>query len=69
MAGLRGLQGTPVLLTGGASGIGRAIAMRLGAEGAQVGILDLDAEGGKATADAILVAGGTASAFSVDITD
>jgi 2-hydroxycyclohexanecarboxyl-CoA dehydrogenase len=69
MAGLRGLQGTPVLLTGGASGIGRAIALRLGAEGAQVGVLDLDAEGGKATADAILGAGGTASAFSVDITD
>ncbi len=69
MAGLRGLEGTPVLLTGGASGIGRAIALRLGAEGAQVGVLDLDAEGGKATADAILGSGGTASAFSVDITD
>ncbi len=69
MAGLRGLQGTPVLLTGGASGIGRAIALRLGAEGAQVGVLDLDAQGGKATADAILGAGGTASAFAVNITD
>ena len=36
MAGLRGLQWTPVLLTGGASGIGRAIALRLGTEGALV---------------------------------
>ena len=64
MAGLRGLQGTPVLLTGGASGIGRAIALRLGEEGARIGVLDLDAEGGEATADTILAAGGTASAFA-----
>ena len=59
----------PVLLTGGASGIGRAIALRLGEEGARVALLDLDAEGGKATAEAIGAAGGVASAFAVDITD
>jgi 2-hydroxycyclohexanecarboxyl-CoA dehydrogenase len=69
MAGLRGLRDTPVLLTGGASGIGRAIALRLGEEGARVGVLDLDAEGAKASARSITGAGGSAWSFAVDITD
>ena len=59
----------PVVLTGGGSGIGRAIGLRLGEEGARVGILDLDAEGGSATEAAVREAGGHASAHVVDITD
>jgi 2-hydroxycyclohexanecarboxyl-CoA dehydrogenase len=69
VAGLRGLEGAPVLLTGGASGIGRAIALRLGEEGARVGILDLDARGGEAVAQVIRGAGGSAWSAGVDITD
>ena len=69
MAGLRGLRDTPVLLTGGASGIGRAIALRLGEEGARVGVLDLDAEGAKTTANAIAGGGSSAWPFAVDIVD
>ena len=59
----------PVVLTGGGSGIGRAIGLRLGEEGARVGILDLDAEGGSATEAAVREAGGHASSHVVDITD
>ncbi len=69
VAGLRGLEGMPVLLTGGASGIGRAIALRLGEEGAFVGVLDLDASGGDESASAIRSAGGSAFSTAVDITD
>ena len=69
VAGLRGLEGAPVLLTGGASGIGRAIALRLGEEGARVGILDLDAGGGEAVGQVIRGAGGSAWSNGVDITD
>jgi len=67
--GARGLAGMPVVLTGGGSGIGRAIALRLGEEGVRVGILDRDAEGGAEAAAAVRAAGGSASAHAVDITD
>ena len=69
MAGFVGLHARPVLLTGGASGIGRAVALRLGEEGAVVGILDRDEAGAAATADTIGAAGGRAHAYGVDITD
>jgi 2-hydroxycyclohexanecarboxyl-CoA dehydrogenase len=48
---MRGLSGRRVLLTGGASGIGRATAIRLAEEGCQVGILDIDESGAAATAE------------------
>ena len=38
---MRGLKGKTAIVTGGASGIGRAISLRLGEEGIAVGILDL----------------------------
>jgi 2-hydroxycyclohexanecarboxyl-CoA dehydrogenase len=69
MPGLRGLVGRTTLITGAASGIGRATALRLGEEGAPVGILDRDGEGAEATAAAIREAGGQSLAFAVDITD
>jgi 2-hydroxycyclohexanecarboxyl-CoA dehydrogenase len=47
---MRGLSGKRVLLTGGASGIGRATAVRLADEGCQVGIVDIDAAGAEETA-------------------
>lgn len=69
MAGFRGLEGRAVLVTGAGSGIGRAIAERLGAEGAVVGILDRDAAGGEETAARLRAAGSTGHVFEVDITD
>jgi len=69
MAGMRGLSGRAVLITGAASGIGRAIARRLGEEGAQVGILDRDAAGAEETAALVAQAGGSAHCYEADITD
>jgi 2-hydroxycyclohexanecarboxyl-CoA dehydrogenase len=69
MSGLRGLSGRRTLITGAASGIGRATAIRLGEEGAPVGILDLDGQAAEETAIAIRKAGGAAIAYEVDITD
>ena len=69
MSGLRGLSDRATLITGAASGIGRATALRLGEEGAPVGVLDLDGVGGEETAEAIRKDGGHAVAYAVDITD
>jgi 2-hydroxycyclohexanecarboxyl-CoA dehydrogenase len=66
---MRGLQGKAAIVTGGASGIGRAICLRLGQEGCQVGIFDKNASGAQETAGAIAAAGGKAFAHGVDITD
>jgi 2-hydroxycyclohexanecarboxyl-CoA dehydrogenase len=64
---MRGLNGRRVILTGGASGIGRAAALRLADEGCVLGIFDLNAAGAQETAEQC--AGGHALAYGVDITD
>lgn len=57
------------LVTGAASGIGRAIARRLAASGVRVAILDVDAAGGAAVAEDVGRAGGVAVAIQADVTD
>ncbi len=66
---MRGLKDKVVIVTGGASGIGRAIARRFGEEGSVVAILDINEEGAKKTAAEIDKAGGRAYGIHVDITD
>lgn len=63
------VRGKVALVTGGGSGIGRATARLLAAEGATVYVLDRDAAGAVETADAIAAAGGSAVAVSADVTD
>ncbi|AIY46715.1 SDR family oxidoreductase [Mycolicibacterium fortuitum] len=57
------------IVTGGASGIGVAIAQRLSIEGAAVAIFDLDQTGATTAADKLVAAGGRAIAAHVDVTD
>ena len=66
---MRGLTDKAAIVTGAASGIGRAIAGRLAEEGCIVGIFDIDRDAAQATAAAIADAGGRAHAYRVDITD
>ena len=66
---MRGLKDRNVVVTGGANGIGAAIARRLAEEGSAVAILDLDAIAGEKVASEIKAAGGRASSHAVDISD
>jgi 2-hydroxycyclohexanecarboxyl-CoA dehydrogenase len=66
---MRGLKDRTVLVTGGANGIGAAIARRLAEEGCVVGILDLDAASANTVANEIKAKGGRASAHALDIAD
>src|SRR5215218_3392340 len=47
------IEGKLAVVTGAAVGIGRAIAQRLAAEGAEVVVADIDESGGKRTCDSI----------------
>jgi len=55
------------VVTGGASGMGRAGAALMAAEGAHVVVADLDAERSQAVARSIVAAGGAAHAVHVDV--
>jgi 2-hydroxycyclohexanecarboxyl-CoA dehydrogenase len=57
------------LVSGGARGIGRAIALALARDGRQVAIGDLLEADARATVEEIELAGGRAAAFSLDVTD
>jgi NAD(P)-dependent dehydrogenase (short-subunit alcohol dehydrogenase family) len=57
------------VVTGGGSGIGRAIALGYAREGAQVAVLDADADTAAATAKAITATGGKAWSLRLDVTE
>jgi 2-hydroxycyclohexanecarboxyl-CoA dehydrogenase len=63
------MTGRVALVTGGAVGIGRAIALRLAREGLAVGVLDVDAEGCERVAGEIAAAGGKGLALVASVAD
>ncbi|AZI44731.1 SDR family oxidoreductase (plasmid) [Deinococcus psychrotolerans] len=61
--------GKTVLITGAGGGIGRAVALRFAAEGANVAVNDIKAEMVQAVVDEIKAAGGSALAVPADVSD
>jgi 3-oxoacyl-[acyl-carrier protein] reductase len=57
------------MVTGGARGIGAAVAGRLSQDGFAVGVIDLDEESCAATVEAVTAAGGRALAVGADVSD
>lgn len=61
------LQDKVAIVTGAAKGIGEAIALRYGKEGAKVVVVDINEEGMNSVTAAINAAGGTAMAVKTDV--
>jgi NAD(P)-dependent dehydrogenase (short-subunit alcohol dehydrogenase family) len=64
-----GLSGRLVAVTGGGSGIGRAICLALANEGAHVAVLDLDEASAQVTLAGIAAIGGAGLALRCDVSD
>ena len=63
------LEGKVALVSGGGGAIGRAIALKLAVEGADVAVLDINSDAAGAVAKEVRALGVRSSAYAVDIRD
>ncbi len=66
---MKRLQDKIAIITGAGDGIGRGIALRFAAEGAKVGVLEINSANGGAVADEIRAAGGEALTLECDVSN
>ena len=66
---MRGLNDRNIIVTGGGSGIGRAVCQRLAEEGANVGVFEINHEGAQETVELISGELRNTGAFILDISD
>ena len=57
------------VVTGGGSGMGRAISLKLGEQGHRIGVLDINGDAAATVAKEVTAAGGPAAAVPVDVSD
>jgi NAD(P)-dependent dehydrogenase (short-subunit alcohol dehydrogenase family) len=66
---MQDFAGRTAVITGGADGIGKALAMAFAAQGMRVALLDIRADAAEETAAAMRASGTDARAFACDVTD
>ena len=66
---MKNIDQLSAVITGGASGIGRAIGEELAARGCEVILADIQLEQAEDVAASICASGGKASAYALDVTD
>jgi NAD(P)-dependent dehydrogenase (short-subunit alcohol dehydrogenase family) len=66
---MKRVEAKACVVTGAGSGIGRAIALRLAEEGGKVICVDINSESVAQTVENIQAMGGTAAAFTADVSD
>jgi len=64
---MTGIEGSVAIVTGAGQGIGRAIALRLASDGADVAVLDINLEKAQSVADDILALDRKSTAIKVDV--
>ena len=62
-------DGKSAIVTGGATGIGRALAIALAKEGSRVAIADIDLTNAQAVVEEIKGSGGVVRAYQCDVAD
>lgn len=63
------LEGQVAVVTGAGRGIGKAIALRFAAEGADIAVIDVNTDGASATAREVAAAGRRSSVTQADVSD
>jgi NAD(P)-dependent dehydrogenase (short-subunit alcohol dehydrogenase family) len=63
------LSGKVAVITGGASGIGRATCLRIASEGCHVAVIDIDEKGAQSVAEECAKAGVEVQALRADVSD
>ena len=63
------LGGKIAVITGGASGIGRAACLRIAGEGGHVAVIDIDEKGAQRVAEECAAAGVQTQALRADVSD
>ncbi len=64
---MKKLDGKRVVITGAASGLGRALALSLARKGCRIGIVDIDMEGAEETLEMVARYGGSGEVYRLDV--
>ena len=64
---MKRLEGKIAIITGASAGIGKASALLFASEGASLGLIDINLDGGKEVCEEIRKNGGKAEFFGIDV--